>query len=432
MSTLMFIYKESLDAIADKIRECNDGLQQGAMLSIPSGFENGIEGCLKSGKDHMLKRNFSTYDANTESYMYSSGSYGKYAFAGNDQLTSVIINERIPLPDYCFLNCSNLETIEWSGTSEIARIYAGGLAKGTGCFEGCTSLTGIRLSGTPANDNRTIGARAFYGCESLEEVTLSNSPYNDYNSIGNEAFYGCTSLTYFPFGSYIDVIGDSAFENSGLTQANINQNYVSATRFNIGERAFANCEDLESVTISVSSAQTPRIGSYCFANDTSLTNVTLPNRIDRIPAHCFDGCTALETITIPASVNIIEEYAFNNCTSLRNVIFANNSVLTTIGARAFYNTVSLETFTVPSGVTSIGAYAFANLGTNPTAMRYLRLLPITPPSAGTYILDKTILNDSFVIYVPRSMGDTILSEYQNATNWKNPNYRNRMQEWTES
>ena len=419
MSTPILINRESLEAIADKIREEAE-LTSSTKLGVPNGFIQHITSCKTAGKDHMLRKAYSTYNSIPESKMHRGDAYGPYAFAGNENLTEATLNGDCTVSSYCFLNCSNLESVNWEeGTS--------GRLSGVGCFEGCTSLETIRLVGGSALLNSGIVPRAFYGCTSLSDVSFSTQNEND--SVGYEAFFGCSSLSSHTFSLYINNIGYSAFEGSGITSIYINPMYTNFS-LSIGNRAFANCTDLETATIICD--RTTTLGQYCFAGDTSLTSITLPEGLTSIPAHCFDGCTSLTSITIPASVLTIDDYAFNNCTSLASVTFSGNSSLRTIGSRAFFNNNSLVNFVVPAGVTSIGSYAFAYSGNEPTAMRYLRLLPTTPPTAGSYILDKTILNDSFVIYVPRSIGDTVLDAYKNATNWKNANYRTRIQEWVES
>lgn len=50
---------------------------------------------------------------------------------------------------------------------------------------------------------------------------------------------------------------------------------------------------------------------YKFANCTSLTSVTLSNKLETIESLTFYGCTSLKNITIPASVKTIEHSAFN-------------------------------------------------------------------------------------------------------------------------
>ena len=74
----------------------------------------------------------------------------------------------------------------------------------------------------------------------------------------------------------------------------------------------------------------------------------------------FANQTNLESISIPASVTFIGANAFQGCTSLSEVLFEEDSQLTTIGNAAFYGCSSLVSFRVPRLVTEIGANTFEN------------------------------------------------------------------------
>lgn len=418
MPTLMFINKESLDAIANKVRSI---LNIDSKFTIPNGIVSAIGNCNNFGKDLALGKRFSTYDSRTECYRKQGYGYGKYAFAGNNNLTSVSLNSFNEVPDYCFLDCTNLETVKWYNPTTQAE--ARQVPRGIGCFKGCTSLTSISLAGSPVT-NAYVADEAFSGCSSLSTISFVGTP-NTYTSVGREAFLNCVSLTsYNGLGGYINTIGESAFRGSGLTSINITK--TSGNTLTINDYAFAECPDMETVSITFNSGRTV-LGNYCFYNDTSLTTVSLPTGLTRIPDHCFDGCSSLTSIHIPASVTSIGEYAFNGCTSLAEIVFDGTPTIASIGQRAFMNCDSLVNFTVPASVTSIGAYAFADCD----SLEYTRLLPTTPPTAGQYIFYTTI-NNPMTIYVPASADNVVYNAYYNATNWKISSYRSRMAIWPES
>ena len=48
------------------------------------------------------------------------------------------------------------------------------------------------------------------------------------------------------------------------------------------------------------------IDSKAFANNTTLTSVTIPNSVTSIGGGAFVGCTSLTSITIPNSVTSID------------------------------------------------------------------------------------------------------------------------------
>ena len=127
------------------------------------------------------------------------------------------------------------------------------------------------------------------------------------------------------------------------------------------------------------------IGYRAFADCTSLTSVTIPNRVTSIENYAFYNCSSLTSITIPDSVTSIGAGAFESCTSLTDVTIGNG--VTEIGINAFYSCNNLKefkgkyatndgrcliidttlityanasgtTFTIPDGVTMIRNNAF--------------------------------------------------------------------------
>ncbi|MCL2061635.1 MAG: leucine-rich repeat protein [Firmicutes bacterium] len=125
------------------------------------------------------------------------------------------------------------------------------------------------------------------------------------------------------------------------------------------------------------------IGISAFANQTSLTQITIPSSVESIGTLAFDraglhtvhfegnsklksigtaafqDASALSLITIPASVESIGTYAFLRNTSLQHVTFENGSKLSTIEYGAFANCSQLTQINIPNSVTSIGLGAFS-------------------------------------------------------------------------
>ena len=91
----------------------------------------------------------------------------------------------------------------------------------------------------------------------------------------------------------------------------------------IGERAFAGCSGLTSVTIGNSVAS---IGERAFAGCSGLTSVTIPNGVTSIEYWAFAGCSGLTSVTIPDSVTSISGDAFYCCTSVTDVYCFPNPV----------------------------------------------------------------------------------------------------------
>ena len=62
------------------------------------------------------------------------------------------------------------------------------------------------------------------------------------------------------------------------------------------------------------------IGSFAFAQNDLLINVTLPLTVEKIGWSAFRDCISLKAISIPSSVKSIEPYAFMNTPSLDLVL----------------------------------------------------------------------------------------------------------------
>lgn len=101
----------------------------------------------------------------------------------------------------------------------------------------------------------------------------------------------------------------------------------------INDRAFANCENLQTVTIE-------------------------GNRLKSIRMLAFSSCVKLTEIDLPSSVTEIKDSAFLGCTSLQTVTFGPRSKLQTLGAAAFEGCTKLQDITLPIGLTKIEGAAF--------------------------------------------------------------------------
>ena len=94
-------------------------------------------------------------------------------------------------------------------------------------------------------------------------------------------------------------------------------------------------------------------------NHDNIKKISIPNGVTRIGNYAFLYCGNLLNCTIPNTVNTIGKNAFWECVKLKEIIFEENSQLTTIENQAFSDCKKLTTFTIPHGVTYIGKMAFA-------------------------------------------------------------------------
>lgn len=87
----------------------------------------------------------------------------------------------------------------------------------------------------------------------------------------------------------------------------------------IGERAFALCKNLTSITIPNSVVS---FDEFAF-NSSGLTSIEIPNSVTSIGLNVFAGCSNLVSITIPDNITNIYAGAFFGCTNLKEITILN-------------------------------------------------------------------------------------------------------------
>ena len=104
-------------------------------------------------------------------------------FADCTSLMEITLRDVTVIDDYAFRSLTNLQkfTIE-SGGSNTCTI-------GNHAFDGCTSLSSVRLS----NKVTSLGNSAFDGCTSIKRMYGTDA----ITTIGSNAFYNCSSLAFF-------------------------------------------------------------------------------------------------------------------------------------------------------------------------------------------------------------------------------------------
>ena len=200
-------------------------------------------------------------------------------------------------------------------------------------------------------------------------------------------------------GNPVIAIGDSAFaNNSSITSVTIPDGVTT-----IWQYAFYKCTNLTSVTIPDS---VQIIGAQVFYYCSRLTEVTIPNGVTSIPRSLFAGCGSLTSIMIPNSVTAIGDGAFQQCGNLAEIVIPEG--VTFIGKDAFYNS-GIVSITIPSSVIEIGEDAFMYC----TKLKYVNITDIAawcnimfesfesnPGYYGDLYLDGSIVTD---VTIPEGM-----------------------------
>ncbi|MDD4991545.1 MAG: leucine-rich repeat domain-containing protein [Paludibacter sp.] len=291
-------------------------------------------------------------------------SVGNYAFKGSVDLTSTTIPNSVAIIGVnAFQGCTGLTSITIPDSVDSI---------GTNVFQGCTGLT----SCTMGKFMKHIGEYAFQGCTGLNSVTIPDSV----SSVGANAFQGCTGMISCSIGKSMKNIGTNAFQGCNSLTSIIIPDSVDSIRTN----AFSDCSSITSVILGSSLIN---IAANAFQYCTKLTSITIPESVISIGDNAFQGCTgmtsinfnavncnsmgssnnytntmvffgctSLTTLTIGDKVKRIPSYAFPRCSTLTSVSIGKS--LLSIGDYAFHSCAKLALKTIPDSVTSIGKLAF--------------------------------------------------------------------------
>lgn len=298
----------------------------------------------------------------------------RYAFYDNTMLEEVILPEGLQqIDDYAFYNATALKNIYIRKNVAMIGDYA---------FYNCTSLETLTFEegGTvPLNigNPEYVGLSNWYksiyygyvfgNCYMLENVTLPERT----KVIADSAFAECRGLRTINLPENVEQLGSGAFRYcERLTSVDYDPAKVKFTA--IPHRLFEYCYSLESFvvpeTVIEFAIDTQYKQSLAFAYCTSLESIVFEEgcSIETFPRSVFAFCSSLKRIEIPATVTTFANGGstsstygvFYNCEALEEIIFAETSVLETIGSYTFYGCKSLATIDIPETVSEISYGVF--------------------------------------------------------------------------
>ncbi len=268
---------------------------------------------------------------------------------------------------------------------------------GPHAFENCVKLAKVTFPGYVTE----IGAYAFAGCTDASfEVEFTGEANDPKLTIREKAFYGCTYLKQVVLAPNVQAIEINAFGgNSLLKTVTVNSNGQKAEgqdvpTLNFDNYAFAdvripNMPYNFSVTALTIGADVPAFDLVNVFGDNLTTFVidannqnysaednviydkaktriifypktktgeyVIPDTVLEIADNTFANRVFLTKVTVGKNVQKIGASAFENCHALTEVVFADQSVLTSIGNYAFRGCQQLQTVTLPAKLTTLGA-----------------------------------------------------------------------------
>lgn len=242
-------------------------------------------------------------------------------------------------------------------------------------FNECNLLETVHIPQTVVKLNK----RSFYNCNYIKNVyyggTASEWAQIDFNvyvdngsSVSLDAPYYCNPISRQDRKLYIDnaiaeditldcttVSADAFYSYSELKSAT----FTSKVK-NIGERAFKNCQNLQTADLKKSSIET--VEKETFSGCFKLKEIELPSTARVIDDSAFENCVAMTKAACGENTLYIGENAFYSCEVLTDLTLG--SKLNEIGRSAFNYCKALTTVTIPQSVIAIGQYAFAHTALN--------------------------------------------------------------------
>ena len=238
-------------------------------------------------------------------------------------------NAGMNMPEQCFYDVPNIESVVISGAVDVPRDM----------FGKCAGLKKVTLK----NGVQSIGERAFEKCSSLESVIFENTVLE---KISDGAFWGCSALSSIALPDSVTEIEKYAFFETGLRNIQLPEKLTL-----IGAYAFCNCKNLKQVQLP---SQLKELGNGAFSSCENLAQIQLPAQLNKLGTDAFRNCTSLDKIDIPAGLTQIEPDTFCN-TGLTSVTL--HEGLTKIEDGAFHDCLKLKKIRIPKSVTDIGGLA---------------------------------------------------------------------------
>ena len=268
---------------------------------------------------------------------------GASAFSGGNSLTEVKLGTAAPsFNSNPFNDSAELKSFSVSADNKLYTAADGVLYS-----KDKTKLLAYPMnkgtSFTVPSNVRIIGNSAFRCSKNLESVKISEGV----TEIQNGAFAYCNKLAEINFPSTIDTIGDSM-----VFEQNKWMDELPDGLFYIGKFAYkyvGKCP--EKVTVK---SGTEEINSYCFYNQSTLKQISLPDSLKTIGNDAFSE-TGLTSVKIPDSVTKLGSSAFYQCEDLESITLSRS--LKTVDSFAVSWNDKLKKLVIPDGVELLDEFA---------------------------------------------------------------------------
>ncbi|ELP89817.1 hypothetical protein EIN_425490 [Entamoeba invadens IP1] len=161
-------------------------------------------------------------------------------------------------------------------------------------------------------------------CSNLKRVNFKNNKI----TFGSDVFEGCASLSLILFNE------EKTTYYSGEVSYTLYKQFEQKQM--ICDNVKVKFNDLKMFGIDIlKDEKVHRIDEGAFFNNTTITEIEIPNNITKIGDFCFACATQLENVILPLSITELSPFCFDNCVSLETINLEN---ITKIGMGCFDNT----------------------------------------------------------------------------------------------
>lgn len=202
----------------------------------------------------------------------------------------------------------------------------------------------------------------------------------------------------------ITSIGAGAFANTASDGITLKKVIIPPTVKEIKENAFNGNTTIEEIEIQTKNGEgLTKIGSYAFAECSSLKSIILPDTVTEVGKDSFFNCTSLTDATLSDNMTEISREMFYGCTELKQIVIPKKVIVIRDGA--FCKCSKLEMIKFSDGLNVIENYAFAgceklediNIGNNLNFIFEKGILMDKNKTKMCYIIEATSNVNTFTI-----------------------------------
>ena len=186
----------------------------------------------------------------------------------------------------------------------------------------CGKQCQYTIEGTTLKITGSGKMQDFYGDKAIPwkdtRETITEIQITGVTSIGKRAFQNMIKLTSITFDSVIS-IGEGAFYNTGLTQITI-----PASVEKIERNAFEENTQLTKILFTEESKLTT-IDERAFKNCEKLESIDFPDSVVTMGKKLFEGCLGLKSVSIGSKLENLGDSLFIKCYSLSQITINENN-----------------------------------------------------------------------------------------------------------